>query len=288
VRRTARRGEAFSGTFSQVYRKSGNVLEAVLGGALAAGGDHIAQRFAPDQSKAPEPKAETDSPAAAQLQPAPLKVATAADLSDTSIREVLALPEPWADFLGDVEHPFKMLVWGLPGSGKSTFALRLLDALNATGRTIYVSGEEHASSATLRSRVSRAMELPERTCIVERMPATYGEWKQVLMHGGEEFALTVATDSLSALGLSPYFFDAAFERFHQEMPKPSFEESAVLYICENMLSHVWIAHAYKDGSTYRGDATWAHDADIVVKCEAGTATTLKNRFGEAGQALRLF
>ncbi|MCG8606872.1 hypothetical protein MJD09_18035 [bacterium] len=63
-----------------------------------------------------------------------------------------------------------MLVWGLPGSGKSTFPLQLLDAFNTTTPTLYVSGEEALDSATLISRVRRTMQHPQHTLMIDRVP----------------------------------------------------------------------------------------------------------------------
>jgi hypothetical protein len=53
-------------------------------------------------------------------------------------------------------------------------------------------------------------------------------------------------------------------------------------------SHIFITHAHKDGKQYRGDGSWGHEVDIIIRVENGIATTEKNRFGEVGRSLTVF
>ena len=47
------------------------------------------------------------------------------------------------------------------------------------------------------------------------------------------------------------------------------------------LGHIFISHAHKDGKEYRGDGSWGHEVDIIIRCHEGTATSQKNRFATA-------
>lgn len=55
----------------------------------------------------------------------------------------------FATFLGPVVYPFKMLVWGLPGSGKSTFCMKLANEIAKKHALLYIAGEEALNSPTL-------------------------------------------------------------------------------------------------------------------------------------------
>lgn len=226
---------------------------------------------------------------------------TADELAHSNTERV-ALPEDWRAFLGDVGRPFRMLVWGLPGNGKSTFVLQLLDALNAGSshngaHTLYVSGEEGLNSTTLRSRVARTMTLPQKTLLLPRLPRTAPEWKQAIF-GRNTMRTVMAVDSLNALEMSPRALSAslleAVRVEDERVPSPTGPpplpdwELAMLKVLPSILSQVWIAYARKDGHHYHGESSWAHDADIVVRCERGVATTVKNRFAPAGRTREIY
>ena len=201
------------------------------------------------------------------------------------------MPEVWRDLLGEITHPFKMLVWGLPGSGKSTFALKLLDVLNTTTPTLYVSGEEALDSATLISRVRRTMQHPQHTLMIDRVPESVEDWYSVgWVEQAEKFRRAVAFDSLTALGLTPFHHRDSLQTLLDESRQKSigFTRLATLLLMSEQTSLVWITHAQKDGKAYLGESSWAHEADIVVRCDEGQATTLKNRFGTSGSTLTIF
>jgi len=288
-------GSDLAQTVRDIYRKGGDLGEALLGGALVAAGgileEKIRRQLIPPLPKVKQNVADTSrEPEKKPDKPKPLKMRTAQQIKEKEAATPIPLPDEWQDFLGSVVRPFKMLVWGIPGSGKSTFVLKLLDVLNATGPTLYISAEEPTDSTTLNSRIRRTMQSPERTLIIERLPITVQEWIQVGWdEEGNELRQAIAFDSLTALHLTPFDYTKMFERLLDEkIAGLSWEEAFTIYILARDVSLIWITHAYKDGKEYRGDSSWAYEADIVVKCEQGQAITLKNRFGEAGRSLQVY
>jgi hypothetical protein len=103
----------------------------------------------------------------------------------------------------------------------------------------------------------------------------------MIAHSGEYLAYrTVVYDSITMLGVTPFFVkgtanDCRFPAFHAAM------------------SHIFISHAHKDGKEYRGDGSWGHEVDIIIRCHEGEATIQKNRFatevaGRIGSTLRMY
>jgi hypothetical protein len=147
--------------------------------------------------------------------------------------------------------------------------------------TLYLSAEEGLDSATLRGRLARTLSRAERTLLIEGLPRTVQEWIPVLFtpEGKRE---AVVVDSLTALGVRP-----------SDVIEGEFSLEAGVWVKEIrrwMLrsgSWIWIAQADKEGRAYRGEACWAHEADAVVRCAEGFATTTKNRFGPAGRTFSI-
>ncbi len=190
------------------------------------------------------------------------------------------LTEPFASFLGNLTYPFKMLVWGLPGSGKSTFCMQLANQLAAHQHVVYVAGEEALGSPTLLDKQRRTLSKAnaERCLFINRLPKSTDEWKGALQIGHPlrpYGSRVVFYDSVTKLDISPFYVDAAANDFQL----PDFAK---------WVSHIFITHAHKDGQQYRGDGSWGHEVDIIVRVEKGIATTEKNRFGEVGLTLTVF
>jgi predicted ATP-dependent serine protease len=174
-----------------------------------------------------------------------------------------------------------MLVWGLPGHGKSTFCMKLANEIANTYNILYVSGEEKLNSSTLKDKQKRTIsEENKKACtFINRLPVSLEEWKRVLIDKTEtEYYIkhkAIFYDSVTKLDITPFYVGAVAN----ECKIPFFNKE---------LSHIFISHAHKDGSVYRGDGSWGHEVDIVIRCEKGIATTEKNRFGEVGKQLRIY
>lgn len=228
-------------------------------------------------------------PAKAPLQSAhasatPLVAQTADEIINNPLNELLRteldLPLEWKAFFGAITYPFKMLVWGLPGSGKSSFCMQLANLIGRSHAVLYIAGEEELNCQTMVDKQRRLLRdgSAQKNCVfLPRLPQTTLEWKQVMQlpPAVENYGWTALFyDSVTQLGISPFYVQAASREFSL---------SAFPY-----LSHIFITHAHKDGQEYRGDGSWAHEVDVVVRVERGQATTLKNRFGEVGRSLRVF
>ena len=218
-----------------------------------------------------------------------------------------ALSAALQSFLGDLTYPFQMLVWGLPGSGKSTLSMMLADALADRFKVLYVSGEESLTSATLQQKQERTLTRPSAQFLfANRLPVSAQEWRQVLYAspatpitnrapttraqqpgavairpGGDYLAYrTVVYDSITMLDIHPFYAKATAN----DCQLPAFSQH---------ISHVFISHAHKDGKEYRGDGSWGHEVDVIIRCHEGLATIQKNRFataehGRIGSSLRIY
>ncbi len=190
------------------------------------------------------------------------------------------LSNDFSVFLGKVMYPFKMLVWGLPGSGKSTFCMKFANEIAVQYPLLYIAGEEALNSQTLLDKQRKTLigQNANRCFFLDRLPQNQIEWNQVLLPAGLLKLPTcqvVFYDSITKLGITPFYVDSAAYDYRLPALAKSF-------------SHVFITHAHKDGKQYRGDGSWGHEVDIVVRVEKGVAVTEKNRFGEVGQSLKIF
>ena len=194
---------------------------------------------------------------------------------------LVILTKPLQDFLGDISYPFRMLIWGMPGNGKSTFCMQFANEIASRFQILYVAGEESLNSSTLMNKQERAI-APEnkKGCFfINRLPISKQEWESVLVEKSEnKLQLKYAAifyDSITKLGISPFYVEATANDCNMNYLK-------------SRISHIFVSHAHKDGSTYRGDGSWGHEVDVIIKCNQGEAVIEKNRFGEVGKTYRIF
>lgn len=220
-------------------------------------------------------------------------------------------------FLGELTYPFQALVWGLPGSGKSTFSMRMANALAERFKVLYISGEEDLKSATLKQKQERTITRGSQFLFANRMPASATEWQQILYprvidsqplrtggdatlpanshtgllsgragQGGASFPTgylayrTVVYDSITMMGIHPFHVKAT-------------ANDCKLSAYSQQLGHIFISHAHKDGKEYRGDGSWGHEVDIIIRCHEGVAEIQKNRFatakhGRIGSTIKIY
>lgn len=186
------------------------------------------------------PKAPT-SPTAPTVRP--LVTLTARDIIENPLYDFLRapvdLPADWQDFLGDVSYPFKMLVWGLPGSGKSSFCLQLANQIGRQHWLLYIAGEEELVNQTMVDKQRRLITQAQaqNNCVfLDRLPLNASEWKQVMESsraGQALFCRAIFYDSVTQLGINPFYVQAAAHEFNQPVL--------------TALSHIFITHAHKDG-----------------------------------------
>lgn len=157
----------------------------------------------------------------------------------------------WKAFFGCPTPPFRGMLWGMPGNGKSTLALQLAHyiASDMNKRTLYVANEE-GLGATLKEKVERLNVTHHNLFLTEELPSKLSNY-----------------DAL--------FIDSA----NHAMLEP--EDVNEIAKKHPHLSIITVNQCTKDGS-FRGSNVWEHDVDFSIKCVKGIAENVKNRFGGTG------
>lgn len=166
---------------------------------------------------------------------------------------VMNLGPQWSDFFGRPKVNFKAMFYGLPGNGKSTFALKFAGHLanNLNRKVLYVSSEE-GCNYTLRDKVIRMNVASDNLFIAENLNCDLSKYDVIFIDSVNDMGLTTA--DLKAL--------------------PSDK------------AYVYIFQTTKDGE-FRGNQQFMHDVDTVVKVHQMRATTEKNRFGVGGKEMEV-
>lgn len=164
--------------------------------------------------------------------------------------------EKWHEFMGNPSLNFNCIIYGMPGAGKSTFAIQMSEFLaNNLGRVLYVSSEEGLSH-TLKDKIKRTEGAnSEYLDFVEYN--NFIQLKEGIINSKYPF---IFIDSINNLKIKPY----ELSQIIQENPNRSF---------------ISIFQATKDGDI-KGSTEYMHDSDIVIKVSNGQAETTKNRFKE--------
>lgn len=174
-------------------------------------------------------------------------------ISVTELRraEVGRLVEEFEVF-GSFPEVWKMLVYGRPGSGKSTFAFKF--SRGYQGRVLYVAVEEGFSES-----------LKQKILLNEVRGDFYisdaQEAREVKMDVEEIGPGLLVIDSISA-------------------------SSEILIDNSLDFAQMWICHSLKSGD-YKGNSSLGHVVDLIVKMENGVAKVEKNRFGKTGEEIQI-
>lgn len=162
--------------------------------------------------------------------------------------DVMTLSGRWKDFIGRPSKNFKMMVYGKPGQGKSTFSILFARYLAKEKglRVLYVAAEEKFGY-TLQEKIKRLEALTPNLDFAEDL--TFSDLPNYDV---------VLLDSVNHLQM-----DA--------------DELATL---PQNCAYVWIFQSTKEGN-YKGGQQYAHDSDTVIKVDSMKARTEKNRFGAA-------
>jgi len=168
--------------------------------------------------------------------------------------ELLPFSGVWADMFGKVSQPFFTMVFGMPGSGKSTFNILfskyLANDLNL--KILYVASEE-GFTYTLREKFDRLDAFSDNIDIAYKLPTNFKDYDFIFI------------DSVNELGFDP-----------DEVGK------LIMKGRQNQTSFVFIYRATKDGK-YKGLSENEHLVDVSIKVENGLTFNQKNRFGGNGR-----
>lgn len=165
------------------------------------------------------------------------------------------------EFLGDLPDHFGMVLFGKPGQGKSTLALKFADRLSRiTGKTAYIALEESLETpTTLQNKLKlNKIESSPNLIISDNFP---DEFVNVVR---QEKIMNLFLDSVSMTSMRR---DEA-EELKNALP-------GVLFL---------ITHSKKDKDDYIGDSWIGHLTDIVCNVSSGIAVPIKNRFAQVHNA----
>lgn len=151
--------------------------------------------------------------------------------------------------LGKLPKGFRILLSGLPGSGKSTLSLQI--ANNYLGGVLYASIEESFSESF--TNKLQTWEITNKDII-------FSDCKSLreMKHDLSDKAVSlVIVDSVSVLGEIPDL---------------------------EGISQVWIVHSTKAGN-YKGDSELGHLVDVMIMCDNGIGRVHKNRFAPLSEII---
>jgi predicted ATP-dependent serine protease len=167
--------------------------------------------------------------------------------------EELNFTDKWLKFMGKPCIPFKMMVHGQPGSGKTVFLLKFAQylALNF-GKVLYVSSEEYATPTLSKKLNDFKIIAPGLSFCKDITGINFSEYQFVFV------------DSISPS--------------HIAISAKNFQD---LKASAPMTSFILILQSNKDGN-FKGDKDWEHEVDIVAVVSDRVATITKNRYGRYG------
>lgn len=151
----------------------------------------------------------------------------------------------WQKHIGQPEKGFLMMIYGKPGGGKSTYAIKFADYLSRNhGKTLYVSAEEKIGY-TLQDKIKRNNATQVK--YLAQLPEDLSGYDFVFLDSAQKLSLQLAD----------------IEHLHELYPKTAF---------------IFIYQSTKGGEA-RGSQTDKHEVDVVINVVTGTANIDKNRFG---------
>lgn len=190
------------------------------------------------------------------------KIISSSDLANMHY-DILGFTGRWLQLFGEPSMNFHCIIYGLPGEGKSTFAIQFAKYLaEHMGRVVYISGEE-GFAKTLRDKfinndsISNFLDVADlRTYddIVNNIPVDLYNF--------------IFVDSLDNMRIDADKMKRMRERY---------KDSALITISQST----------KEGKV-RGSQELVHDCDISVSVENGIAKTEKNRFKEKWMTYEVF
>lgn len=159
--------------------------------------------------------------------------------------EYMKLTGHWAKLLGKPASNAKIMIYGKPGNGKSTFALKFAGYLakDRKKKVLYVAAEEKIS-ATLNEKLDRLDVRDVNLFVSPALPYDISEYDAIFM------------DSVNFMEIDP----------------------KTLMEMRNDKLYFYVMQSTKSGQ-FRGSNEYSHNVDTVLKADKMTITVDKNRFG---------
>lgn len=177
--------------------------------------------------------------------------------------DTLCFEGRWHTLLGDTSLNFFCVIHGLPGHGKSTFAIQLAKYLaDNFGKTIYISGEE-GFSKTFKDKFINSNAASILLDVADLR--TYEDIVRVVPAESYRF---IFIDSLDNMKINATKMKAI---------RAKFKNAALITISQST-----------KGGQMRGSQEIIHDSDIAIEVVNLLATTTKNRFKEKGMTYEVF
>lgn len=205
-----------------------------------------------DNSPMPAPRLETDVSDVNLTSVKSDKIINSCDLKKMDFK-VLDFRGRWNEFFGYPSHNFHCIIHGMPGEGKSTFAIQFAKYLAENiGRVMYVSGEE-GFTKTLKDKFINNDGISPYIDI-----ADLRTFDDIIKNVSNEIYNFIFIDSLDNMRIDANKMKLIRERY---------KNSALITISQST----------KD-KKMKGSQELVHDCDMSVIVENGIAKTDKNRF----------
>lgn len=177
--------------------------------------------------------------------------------------DTLCFEGRWHTLLGDTSLNFFCVIHGLPGHGKSTFAIQLAKYLaDNFGKAIYISGEE-GFSKTFKDKFINSNAASNLLDVADLR--TYEDILRVVPAESYRF---IFIDSLDNMKITATKMKAI---------RAKYKNAALITISQST-----------KGGLMRGSQEIIHDSDIAIEVVNLLATTTKNRFKEKGMTYEVF
>lgn len=191
-----------------------------------------------------------------------VKIKTSIDVGKMEFKALRFL-EAWQEFLGLPALDFSMAIHGLPGQGKSTFALLFaLYLAENFGRVLYITAEEGFSKTMQdKLKLNEAFHPDLHIADLRSMEDIITEVKTNTYH-------FIFIDSLNKLHIDTEGMRELRKRYQGA-------------------AFITVSQSTKDGKL-RGSQEIVHDCDIAIEVKEGIARTTKNRFQESPREYSIF
>jgi len=186
----------------------------------------------------------------AQTEPEEVKIISAVEMMGMKFKTI-GLTGKYKELIGDPEPGFSAMIYGKPFQGKSTMAIDFAKELTRLGKVLYCVYEE-GHGMLLQDKINRNKANVPGLDFANKLPADLSAYRYAFI------------DSVTDARLNEDSFGALIKQY-----KPL--ETTI----------IGIFHATKDGK-FRGGQTFAHDADILIRVEDGTAYA-QGRYAPPGQ-----